>query len=198
MYRPVHLRGQSRRRNRGRPIHRRLAQANISDLTLPHNRLMEGVSSTEFALTGSGRGEILRKPEHPCLRRNLGIGTHPQESWKTRSTVVCRILFVNTRRTVSFLAWSQRVRLRSSIDDRACRVPGSHAADQRQPLACGRDLFRTARPTINRQRPADPLYRYAHTVCRNSDEPTEARLEATTLGTPTGPTDRVSRRRFGR
>ena len=198
MYRPMHRRGQSRRRNRGRPIHRRLAQAHISDLTPPHNRFMEAVSFTEFALTGSGRGEILRKPEHPCLRRNLGIGTHPHESWKTRSTVVCRILFVNTRGTLSSLASSQRVRLRSSIDDRACRVPGAHETDHRQSLDRGRARFSSPRPAINRQRPADSLSRSAHAVCPYENGPTEAKLEATTLGTPTGTTDRVSRRRFGR
>jgi hypothetical protein len=161
-------------------------------------RAPAAVSPTNFALTGSGRGEILRKPGHPCLRRNLGIGTHPQESWKTRSTVVCRILFVNTRRTQSSLASSQRVRLRSSIEDRARRVPGAHETDYWQSLARGRDLFRTARPAINRQRPTDPHFRYAHAVCRHRDEPTEPRLEATTRGTPTGTTDRVSGRRFGR
>ena len=62
----------------------------------------------DFALTGLEAGGILRHPGRPCLRRILRIGSHPHESWKTRQTVVCRILFVNERSTHSPLARSGR------------------------------------------------------------------------------------------
>jgi hypothetical protein len=62
----------------------------------------------DFALTGLEAGGILRHPGRPCLRRILRIGLHPHESWKTRQTVVCRILFVNERSTHSSLARSGR------------------------------------------------------------------------------------------
>jgi hypothetical protein len=58
----------------------------------------------DFALTGLEAGGILRHPGRPSLRRILRITLHLCESWKTRQTVLCRILFVNERSTHSPLA----------------------------------------------------------------------------------------------